>query len=408
MPYLDLAAGNAALKELYDGQTVQKLTYEDNPTAALLTKDEDFVGEYYPIPVRYENSQGRSATFANAQANQTATALAKFLLTRKKDYSIATIDNETLEAAMSDRGSFMRLATELIDSATSSAGVSLSSSLFRSGTGSIGQMHATTAISTGVITLSSPADVVQFAVGQTLQANATDGGTPRAALGYVIARSIRNGTITVSSTALGGSAGSPSGWTTSDYLLVQGDLNAKLSGFPAWLPTTDPSSTDNFYGVNRSVDYRLFGVSYDGSGQTIEEALIDHAMLLAREGSKPTHFPTNFGSIAGLTKALGTRKIYEDMEGPAGIGFRALSIDGPKGPIKAYGDRSCPPLKGFMLQLDTWTLSSLGPMPKILKYEERTEMLRVYNADASEARIGGYANLGCKKPARNGTTLLST
>jgi hypothetical protein len=229
---------------------------------------------------------------------------------------------------------------------------------------------------------------------------------PRAALGYVIGRSIRNGTVTVSATAQGGAAGTPASWSTSDYLLVQGDLNAALSGFPAWLPMTDPTSSDNFYGVNRSVDYRLFGVSYDGSGQTIEEAVIDHAMLLAREGSKPTHFPTNFGSVSALTKALGTRKVYEDMEGPAGIGFRALAIDGPKGPIKVFGDRSCGPRTGFMLQFSDWKLGSLGAWPKVLKYEERDEMLRVYNADSSEARCGGYGNLYTNKPARSGQTLL--
>jgi hypothetical protein len=47
-------------------------------------------------------------------------------------------------------------------------------------------------------------------------------------------------------------------------------------------------------------------------------------------------------------------------------------------------------------------------MPKLLKYQEREEMLRVYNADASECRIGGYYNFTCKKPGRNGTTILST
>lgn len=402
--YLDLAAANAALKEFYDAQKVQVLAYAKHPALALFPKDEETGGKYYPVPVQFEVNQGRSATFANAQGNQTPNQYAEFLVTRKSDYDVATIDNQTLEASMSDAASFLRLGTSLIDGAIRGCTISASSSLFRSGTGTIG---AISTITSGVIVLTSPADVVQFAVGQTLQANATDGGTPRAALGYVIARSIRNGTITVSATAVGGSAGTPSGWTTSDSLLVQGDNNNKFSGLPAWLPMTDPTSSDNFYGVNRSTDYRLFGVQYDGSGQPIEEALIDHSLLLGREGASADTFLTNYGSLAALVKALGTRREYEQLEGPAGIGFRAVIVDGADGPIKALSDRSCAAKAGFMLQMDTWKLISIGPVPKVLRYEDRVEMLRVYNADAAEARIAYYANLTNNAPGWNGQTLLS-
>ena len=407
MANLDLTAANAALKEWYDSQKVQNLTYAKHPTLALIPKDEETGGKYYPVPVQYEVNQGRSSSFTNAQGNQTALQLAEFLVTRKTDYDIATIDNQTMEAAASDKGAFMRMATALIDSAIRGCTISAGSSLFRSGTGSIGQISGS--VSTGVITLVNPADVVQFGVNQTLQANATDGGgSPRAALGYVISRSLKNGTVTVASTALGGAAGSPSGWSANDYLLVQGDNNAKFSGFAAWLPLTDPTSSDNFYGVNRSADYRLFGVSYDGSGQPIEEAVIDHTLILGREGSMVDHFATNYGSYAALVKALGTRREYEQMNGPAGLGFRAVVIDGADGPLKCYADRNCQVQTGYMLQLDTWKLISLGAVPKILRYEDRVEMLRVYNSDAAEARVAAYLNLVCNAPGWNGQLKLST
>lgn len=404
--YADVASANPVLKEHYDTQTVQKATYTDNPWLMLLPKNESGAGgKYYPVPIKYENSMGRSAVFSTAQANQTANAFAEFLVTRKLDYSLATIQNELLLASMSDRDTFDREVIQPIDGAIEAATLSAASAIFRDGTGTIGTISGS--VSSGVITLTNPADVAQFSIGMTLQANATSGGTPRAALGYVIARSIRNGTITVSATGQGGAAGSPASWGNGDSLLVQGDNNAKPSGFQAWLPMTDPTSSDNFYGVNRSVDYRLFGIQYDGSGQTIEEALIDHAMLIAREGGAPDYFATNFGSQAALTKALGTRRQYVDVKGPANIGFRALVVDGPSGPINVLADRSCQASRGYMLKLGTWSLISLGPVPQILRYEDRVEMLRVYNADAAEARIGSYYNLICKNPVRNGQTLLS-
>lgn len=408
MPYLDLSTANPALLEYIDGQTLQKMVYSTNPLLALLRKDEEVGGKYYPLPCRYGNAMGRSSTFSNAQANQTAPPYAEFLLTRKRDYGIATIDNETLEASLSDKGAFLRLGTDLVESAVSAVSTSVASALFRSGTGTIGQVSATVAIASGVITLANPADIVQFEVGQTLQANATDGGTPRATLGYVVAVSIRNGTITVSDVAIGGAAGTPVGWTTSDFLLVQGDLNAKPPGLPGWLPMTDPTTSDNFYGVNRSVSYRLFGVQYSASGQSIEEGITDHTMLLARESAMTSHYVTNFGSCSALTKALGTKVIYEDMVGPAGIAFQSLKINGPNGPIRVVPDRSCAPKAGFALDLDTWVLASIGAVPKVLRYQDRLEFLRVVNADAAECRVGAYYSLGCKAPFRNGQTLLPT
>lgn len=406
MAILDLAAANAALKEYYDGQKVQDLAYRKNPAFALIRKNEEVGGKYYPVPLQYEVNQGRSSTFSNAQGNQSANAYAEFLVTTKHDYDIATIDNQTMKSSMTDKASFIRMSTSMIDGAIRGATISAASSLFRAGTGTIGQISGS--VSTGVITLTNPADVVQFAVNQTLQANATDGGTPRAALGYVIARSIRNGTITVSATSQGGAAGTPSGWSASDYLLVQGDNNAKFSGFAGWLPLTDPTSTDSFYGVNRSVDYRLFGVQYDGSGQPIEEAVIDHSMLLEREGGDVGNLFTNFGSMSALLKALGSRREYEMMEGPAHISFKAVVIDGASGPIKCLADRNCQVRTGYMLQLDTWELISLGAVPEVLRYEDRVTMLRVYNQDAAEARIAYYANLTCNAPGWNGQILLSS
>jgi hypothetical protein len=51
------------LKELYDDQKVQWLTYKDNPFLAMIKKEEKFPGKYFPVPVVYGLSQGSSATF---------------------------------------------------------------------------------------------------------------------------------------------------------------------------------------------------------------------------------------------------------------------------------------------------------------------------------------------------------
>ena len=76
----------AALKELYTGDDYMKdLVYKKNPFLALCPKDESpsgFAGKYIPVPLIYGTPQGRSATFTNAQGNQTAPALASFFVYR--------------------------------------------------------------------------------------------------------------------------------------------------------------------------------------------------------------------------------------------------------------------------------------------------------------------------------------
>lgn len=402
--YLNLTAMNAALKELYDGQVVENLVYADNPYLAMVPKGSDFGGKYKPIPIITGVSQGRSGTFSYAQTNQTPVQIESFLLTRFADYSIATIDNQTMLASATDKMTFIEGAKLVIDGAIRSLTNSLASKLFRSGTGTIGGI---TSITTGVIVLTNANDVVQFEVGMTLQANATDGGTPRAALGYVIAVNRSTGTVTVSDTAVGGSAGSPSGWQATDYLLVQGDNNLALSGLIAWLPTSAPGAT-TFYGVDRSVDTtRLGGVRYDGSAQSIEEALIDGSSLLAREGGKPETCITNFASYSALEKALGAKVQYVDLKGPAQIAFRGIMVNGANSMIKVFPDRNCQPNRAFLLQMNTWKLEALGDAPQILRYGDGLEMLRVYNADAGEVRVGYYANLRTNAPGWNANVTLS-
>jgi hypothetical protein len=400
--YFDLPAATGILKELYDGQIVENEVYKRNPFYTMVQKKTNFYGKNRPIPLAYGVPQGRSSTFSNAQGNQSPTQLAEFLLTRKRDYALATIDNETREAAGTDKGAFVDALTIEVDPAIQSITMSLASALFRSGSGSIGQVNAS-GLTSGVITLSDPTSVAQFEVNMVLQANATDGGaSPRAALGYVIAVDRIASTVTVASTGFGGAAATPTSWSASDFLVVQGDNNMKVSGLPAWLLSSAPSGSDNFYGVNRSADrWRLAGGYFNGANEAIEEALIDGAMLLGREGGVPDMVFTNYVSYGALDKSLGSKVQYTELTAESGdgtIAFEGIKINGPYGKMTILPDRNCPQTKAFMLQMRDWTLHSLGEAPKILEYEDNNKLLRVTNADAMECRVGYYANLGCRAP----------
>jgi hypothetical protein len=411
----------AALKELYTGDDYMKdLVYKKNPFLALVPKDESpsgFAGKYIPVPLVYGTPQGRSATFATAQTNQTAPFLVSFFVYRVSNYQLVTITNELLEATKDNAGAFVDEAKLNMDTGFRNISNDLAHDLFSDGSGVRGQISAMPG--SGVITLVSAADVVNFEVGMALQAyNSSFTVVTAGALGYIIAVNRSSGQITVSATA-GGSAGDPTNWSTTFLNLVQaGDNPAaatatatalKVSGLKAWIPTSAPGATA-FWGVDRTADVtRLGGVRYDGSSLTIEEALVNGAALVAREGGQPDMAFMSFASYAALENSLGSKVQYVDVKhDEADIAFAGIRIHAPYGPITVIPDRSCPPLLCYLLSMETWKFRSLGKAPHILTYGlEGLEGLRVGAADALEIRIGYYGNLICNAPGWNCVVQLS-
>lgn len=409
----DLGAANAALKELYDDQKIANLVYKNNPFLAMVPKMEEFGGKYMPIPLIVNNSQGRSATFSSAQSNQTAATVQSFALTRATNYSIAQIDNQTMLASKTDKMAFINGATVVIDGAIRSLTNNLATQIFRDGSGTIGVVGAGSI--NGVIQLASPSDIVNFEVNMSLEAYTSNvlctgvTGGPSASTVFVVAVNRTAGTVSVSSLMGGpiGGAGT-AGWTATigSTLNVVGDRTASagyaMKGLSAWIPTVAPTAGDNFFGVDRSTDpTRLAGVRFNGSSESIEEAVIDASLLVAREGGTPDVCIMNFASYAALEKSLGAKAQYISFDGPAKLYYPGILINGAAGQIKVFPDRSCPAKTAYLLQMDTWKLYSLGPAPHIAKYADGLEMLRVYNSDAAELRVVSYSNLGCNAPGFN-------
>jgi hypothetical protein len=403
----DLGAANAALKELYDDQKIANLVYKNNPFLAMVPKMEEFGGKYMPIPLIVNTSQGRSATFSNAQSQQTAATVESFALTRASNYSIAQIDNQTMLASKTDKMAFINGATVVIDGAIRALTNSLATQLFRSGSGAIGTIGAWNSV-TGQVTLSNPSDIVNFEVNMTLETRSpvSPYAVTSSAIAYVVAVNRTAGTFLVSG-SMGGTAGFAWGPSVGDTINVLGDFNLAMKGLAGWLPTVAPTTGDSFFGVDRSVDpTRLGGVRFNGQGESIEEAVIDASLLVAREGGTPDVCIMNFASYAALEKSLGAKAQYISFDGPAKLYYPGILINGAAGQIKVFPDRSCTAKTAYLLQMDTWKLYSLGPAPHIAKYADGLEMLRVYNSDAAELRVVSYANLGCNAPGFNAVVQL--
>lgn len=423
----------AALKELYVGDHFMKdLVYRKNPFLALVPKDESpsgMAGKYIPVPLIYAPTQGRSATFSNAQNNQNPAQLKSFFVYRVSNYSLATITNELLEATAGDAGAFIDEGKLQVDAAIRSISNDLAFDLFRIGTGSrgvIGSFSQNGTVAGGtVMQLQDPQAVVNFEVNMVLTVGSSDGGAPSS--DTVTLTAINRSTGLMLGTASTGSLST--NWTSGGYLAVQGDVASggsagtgtdpqssstsgyfKVTGLAGWLPISGPSNGESFWGVDRTADsVRLAGVNFNAINESLEEGMIDASTLAAREGGEPDMGFLSFNSWAALEKEVGAKVQYVQVKHDmADIAFKGITVNAPYGPITIIADRNCISKTCFLLEMDAWKLRSLGKSPHILTYgREGLEGIRVYNADALEVRVGYYGNLICQAPGFNAVVQLS-
>lgn len=406
------------LKELYDGQKTMWLTYKDNPLLAMMHKETKFPGKYYPNSVVYGLSQGASATFSSAYNNQSSPNVAEFLVTRVSDFSLATIDGQLLAAAQTDPGAFIDGSELMIDAAWQTAVNRIASAMFRNGAGTIGVIGAFANVSgtNYLVTLSNADDAVQFEPGQTILAvqNGDGSGTQSSVAGQItsIDRNAGSFNITLSSAT---------GWTVGYSLATQGDLPTtannnfqpsgstttnsllKLAGLQSWLPQTAPGGGDSFFGVNRSVDVtRLAGVSFDASGLSLEEGMLQGTGRIAMQGGKVDTGVCSYATYTALITSLGSKVQYVE-EKVGEIGFRGVVVNGANTTMNVFPDRSCMDGFIFAVEIDDWVLRSQNEVPHILKYMDEIEILRVPGVDSAELRIGGYMNMYPKHPGHHGS-----
>jgi len=429
--YATSASSISVLKELYiDDQSFMKdLVYAKNPSYALIPKDEStdgLAGKYIPCPIQFGDPQGRSHTFANAQGNQTPNQYDSFFVYIIQDYQLVTITNLLIEQTRSNAGSFVDEMKREMDGGIKNLSNNMAFEQFGSGTATRGFIgSAITNPSAGVyqFTLSNPQNVVNFEVGMTIQASATDGGaviptgspsTPD--LGSVSSVDRASGIIQF--TVLQGAP--QSDWAATNAITVQGDIPPTggsgfgpigqtgsylaASGFLAWIPLTSPSLADSFWGVNRSTDpTRLAGLRFDASSYTIEEGVVNALGFANREGADPDVMVLNFNSYTALENALGAKVQYVDIKHEeADVAFEGIRFHSAYGYLTAYADRNATAQQGLCLTMDTWKLRSLDKAPHILTYGlEGLEGLRVGNSDALEVRVGAYYNYTCNAPGWN-------
>lgn len=402
MAILDLTAVTAVTKVQYTQSKVYNLCYEESKVFARMKKKNNFFGSTKHVAFRYGSPQARGANFGVAIGNMSTTQYASLECVRKKDYCFAQLDGETIAAASNDAGALLNVVKTEFDAAFYTAARSVEIAMFANGGGSRGQVGSFTG---ATVTLLDINQIVNFEKNMVVNLSTTDGTSGSKKSGTLQISGVNRGTgvITFTTNVTSGIASA----ANNDFIFQNGDFEAAKSlptGIPGWIPKTDPTAGDNFFGLDRSSDpTRLGGLRITKySGGPIEETLIQSSAYVKREGGRPDLVAMNPLDIANLVTALGSKVIYDRstaIDNPD-FGFKAVTLMGAAGPMMIVPENEVGTGDAWMLTMPTWSFETAGGGPKILD-EDGNTMRADATTDSYIARIGYYGNFICEAPGYN-------
>lgn len=267
--------------------------------------------------------------------------------------------------------------------------------------------------------------ILNFQVGQILQASTADGTSTQAvisAFARVIgvdydALTVRIQEVTGSTgvaTNVEGTPDTPTSWDggTRKFIFIAGDYQGQASSvfimdsFADWIPDTAPSSSNVFKGLDRFVNSQMSGTrltSTQVAGLSNEERLKRLVTKVQRFGGGEKLLvleSIQWTKLASVLEARGVRP----LEGKtANMSFQYLTLQTPGGMCKVIGSPKCRPDTAWCLDMKHWTLRTLSGFPKVMKGDGFT-MIRKATADKYEFRIACYGHLSTPYPSRHGRT----
>jgi hypothetical protein len=407
-----LAGSAAILKTLYAKGVPQEIIKRNNGFI-LLEKKTDFYGQDFKLPVQTETTQGGSATYATAVTSLAQSVYYNFLVTRIKDYSLASIDGEAMEAANGDSGSMVALWKNEMDSAFTAATRQAAIMMYRSGSGQRGRITSTSTIASATISIrqefsvdvAGGGDIQNFAQGMKVQGTASaneNGALLNAGAQETIAGlSIASGTLTSTS----------ANWNTviaalavSDYLSRSGDginntgIPKVLTGFKGWLPGGAAPGT--LFGLNRTPSATaLAGTNYNATTVPYDIAMIEGIYRLKELGGGPDTAIMHPRMIGNLMKVLDTKSRYPKTSkiGTGVVSFEAVEFATEDGGVKIIPDMNCQMYTAWLFEEKNAYFKAIGSIPKIFDFDNN-KFLREASSDAYTVRCGMYGQFIVEKP----------
>lgn len=380
---------------------VDEIMYKKSPAWGMVRKWKNFTNEAKFLVWKFATGGGASTSFGTAQARKGAPSLKRPLITRVKEYALASMDGEMLDATSGSPEALAETFKVAMDDALYNVQRSLSFMMFRNGGGARAQLSSTTTVNTTTITLTSTSSMQGLEKGMWVQSASTDGTSGSVNVGAAMITAIDREARTLTTSAAWNTL--IAGIAAGDYLFRDGDFGNVIKGFQAWIPDAAPSPGENFFGIDRSSDTRLYGLRYAPASGSIEEVLVNASARAQDHGSAPDLAILNPLDMANFVNQVGSKRTIpidaRSADKPT-VGYRGVMINGAAGPIAVLSDPMCQKGKAWLLTQNTWEVWSLGEVPRVLNRDGQ-ETLREATADADELRLGGYLQMVCTNPNAN-------
>lgn len=399
------ASNEANLFKIKYGKLIDKQFNQASVVFGRLSKKEDFVGKQMDMPV-IQSIGGGVGSGSLPTANENKIALAR-LSSRKKLYATVSIDRETMKAAKTDEGAFVRMTKFPVKIAVDSFNRNLERMLVRgdaSGSGALVSGHASNSVVTGagsacspyVISLDNastyfPAEFEAIEIGDLLNVNSETTDLEVTDMSVTESGGYATGEISLVGTSsrlatLAAACGTAFG--ASDSLYIQGSKDNEITGLKGVLEATSGSI------FNISVGRRWQSYINDASSAALTTDLMNDVVMSVkrRSGESPNLILSSYHQYIKLLNLLEDQKTYNlparNKSYKGQISFSAIEYISPDGIIPVVPSRFVDSNQMYFLNDNH---ASLHCAPGGFEWfdEDGTVFLRE-STDSYEARYGGY------------------
>lgn len=385
------------------GKLIEKQFNQSSVIIARAKKKEDFVGSQIEVPIVQSIGGGVGAgSLPTASENK----IAKATITSKKLYAVTSIDRESMKAAKTDEGSFVRFTKFPVKIATESFNRNVERMMLRgdaSGSGALITGNAGNSVVTGSGTACDPylvdldnastyfpAHFEQLEEGDLVNINSETTDLEVVAVSVTDASGYATGTISLVGTSsrlatLAGGCGTAFG--ASDKIYMQNSKDNEMLGIDGVVNATGGS----LYGV--TVARRWKSYIKTASAALSTDLMNDVVLNVKRQcGKAPNLIVTSYHQFIKFLNLLEDHKRYpieaRDKKLVGQVSFSAIEYISPDGVIPVIASRFCDGDKMYFLNDEHMELH-LRPGGFEWFDEDGTVFLRE-SGDSYEARYGGY------------------
>jgi hypothetical protein len=373
---------------------IEKQFNQSTPIFARCKKKTDFIGSHKELAVVQSHGGGVGA---GSLPTPSVNKIGKAIITSKSVYATVSIDRESMKAARTDEGAFVRFTKFPVEIATKSFNRNLERMITigdASGSGALALGDNTTNVSgdgsTGtpyIITLASNSVMDSFEEGDLLNVNSETTDLK------IVDIDIAAKTLSLVGTSVRLAALTGSGpFATADIVYMQGSKDNEMVGLRGILKATSGSL------YNIQVGRRWKSYQKDASSTALSTDLMNDVVLNVKKqsGESPNLILTSYAQYIALLNLLEDHKRYpisaRDPKLKGIVSFAALEYMSADGPIPVVPSRFMYDDEMFFLNDKHMELHLRGSFEWF--DEDGTVFLREAG-DSYEARYGGYGQHFC-------------